>query len=144
MPPTTLSMIAPVASRAYLDLEHTLTRAALILVAPRTNIRALRAIEVRIRAHAEQTFRDHVAEQRHSLKSGLTVTLQTWTSDHARLTYRLLLTYCVQIEQRIADLVAADRALVDACAETVRLNRAVDAEGHAATMAMLARTGVRL
>lgn len=108
--PTTLEMIARggVASRAYLDVEATLTRARHLLdIAPRPRVAQFRALASRLGAHAEQLLRDHVREQLTTLPGGITTRLPAWDSDHDRLTYRLLLTYRSQAEQRIADLVRA-------------------------------------
>jgi len=114
--PTTLEMIANgAASPAYLDIEQTLDRARAMLAdhhlcelaAANAPIAAYRALATRLGAHAEQLFRDHVRETATPLLSGLTVTLPTWDSDHARLTYRLLLTYRQQAVQRIADMIRA-------------------------------------
>lgn len=107
--PTTLEMIANgAASPAYLNVDRTLTRARYLLdIAPRATVAAFRALATRLGAHAEQLFRDHVREQPTTLPGGITTRLPAWDSDYNRLTYRLLLTYRQQAEQRITDLVRA-------------------------------------
>lgn len=108
--PTALEMIArgDAASPAYLDVEATLARARYLLdIAPRSGVAQFRALATRLGAHAEQLLRDHVREQLTTLPGGITTRLPAWDSDHDRLTYRLLLTYRQQAEQRIADLVRA-------------------------------------
>jgi len=115
--PTRLDLIARggVASPAYLDVERTLDRARGMLdtfsgggrnpAGP--PIAAYRALATRLSSHAEQLFRDHVREVSTTLPAGMTVSLPTWSSDGHRLTYRLLLTYAKQAEERIAMLVRA-------------------------------------
>lgn len=96
------------ASPAYLDVDATIHRAwALLAEHPNRalSIAQLRALATRCSAHAEQLFRDHVREVATKLPAGLTVGLPTWDSDSARLTYRLLLTYAQQAEERIAQAV---------------------------------------
>lgn len=114
--PTRLDLIARggVASPAYLDVDATLWRARRMLgessgIARPAPIAAYRALATRCAAHAEQLFRDHVREVVTRLPSGLTIALPTWVSDGQRLTYRLLLTYARQAEERIAMLVRGQR-----------------------------------
>lgn len=111
--PTRLDLIARggVASPAHLDVERTLARARSMLDAPAgPPIAAYRALATRCSAHAEQLFRRHVREVATKLPAGMTVALPIWSSDHARLTYRLLLTYARQAEERIAMLARAVRS----------------------------------
>lgn len=116
--PTRLDLIARggCASPAYLDVQRTLDRASLMLgptedgLPVRAPIAAYRALAARLGAHAEQLFRDNVREVATKLPGGLTVSLPTWSSDYVRLTYRLLLTYARQAEERIAMLAPAVRS----------------------------------
>lgn len=109
-PATRLDLIARggCASPAYLDVDATLARASWMLGLTaagdprRAPIAAYRALATRLGAHAEQLFRDHVREVATTLPAGLTISLPMWSSDYARLTYRLLLTYSRQAEERIA------------------------------------------
>lgn len=96
------------ASPAYLDVDATLARASWMLGLTaagdphRAPIAAYRALATRLGAHAEQLYRDHVREVATTLPAGLTISVPTWSSDYVRLTYRLLLTYSRQAEERIA------------------------------------------
>jgi hypothetical protein len=102
--PTRLDLMTRggVASPAYLDVNATLVRASLMLDLDSVPVRALCALAARLGAHAEQLYRDNVRDVTTRLPAGLTVSLPTWSSDYARLTYRLLLTYRQQGEERIA------------------------------------------
>lgn len=110
--PTRLDLIARggVASPAYLDVDATLWRARRMLGTPSGGgrhpagppIAAYRALATRCAAHAEQLFRDQVREVATRLPGGVTINLPTWSSNYQRLTYRLLLTYAQQAEERIA------------------------------------------
>lgn len=106
---TTLQLLTHggVASPAYLDVERTLDRARVMLDSSRPVVAALRALATRLGAHAEQLKLDHVLEVPAMLPGGITTRLPTWDSDSARLTYRLLLTYRDQAEQRIRLLQSA-------------------------------------
>lgn len=111
--PTTLDLLTRggVASPAYLDVERTLDRARAMLGTPTGGsirpsglpIAAIRGLETRLRAHAEQLFADHVHDVATTLPGGITTRIRAWDSDTARLTYRLLLTYRQQAEERITD-----------------------------------------
>jgi hypothetical protein len=98
---TTLQLIANggVASPAYLDVERTLQRARVMMARDITSPKAFRALEARLRAHAEALFHAHVRETLTTLPSGLAVVLPCWGSDFARCTYRLLLTYREQADR---------------------------------------------
>ena len=108
--PTTLDLLTRggVTSPAYLDVNATLSRAVWMLGLARSRlpIAALRALETRLRLHAEQLFADHVRDVATTLPDG-TTRMRAWDSDMARVTYRLLLTYRQQAEERIAELVRA-------------------------------------
>lgn len=117
--PTRLDLIARggCASPAYLDVERTLDRARTMLDAPVPGrcpagppIAAYRALATRCAVHAERLFRDHVVGTATALPAGLTVPLPRWDADLPRLTYRLLLTYRQQAEERIAVLARAVRS----------------------------------
>lgn len=106
--PTRLDLIARggVASPAYLDVERTFARARemLSLAMRPAPIAAYRALATRCMAHAEHLFRNHVREVETRLPAGITIRLPARDSDIARRSYRQMLEYGQQAEQRIASL----------------------------------------